>query len=186
MTDPDAPEFSRPLDVARLPPGESALDLVADDDECRALARRLGLVDLADLKAAVRLWPAGGGTSVRIRCHLVARVTQTCVVTLEPVAGRIDTTFERVYGPAADDDEEGGDVFLEPDEQETPEPMHHGRIDLGEAVAEQLALELDPFPRAPGAAFEGFSTAKGDGEEAESADGPFAALARLKNKPQRG
>ena len=184
MTKPDTPEFSRPVDVARLPPGESAFDLEADDEECRALAKRLGLVDLADLKAAVRLWPAGGGTSVRIRCHLVARVTQTCVVTLEPVAGRIDAIFERLYGPTAADDEEGGDVFLEPDEQEPPEPIRDGVVDLGEAVAEQLALELDPFPRAPGAEFEGFSTARQEGDDAESGQGPFAALARLKNRPR--
>ena len=184
MTSPGTPEFSRPVDVARLPPGESAFDLVADEDECRALARRLGLVDLADLEAAVRLLPAGGGTSVRIRCHLTARVTQTCVITLEPVAARIDTTFERTYGPTAADDDAGSDVFLEPDEQEPPEAIRDGMIDLGEAVAEQLALELDPFPRAPGAEFEGFSTDRRDGPGTGAGDGPFAALARLKNRPQ--
>ena len=46
--------------------------------------------------------------------------------------------------------------------------MRAGTIDLGEAAAEQLALALDPYPRAPGAVLE-------MEEEPEAA--PFAALA---------
>ena len=59
-----------------------------------------------------------------------------------------------------------------------PEPLTGGSVDIGKAVTEQLALELDPFPRAPGARFEGFV-----GSRRESCDdegGPFAGLARLK------
>ena len=55
------------------------------------------------------------------------------------------------------------------------EPIAAGEIDLGEAVAQQLAVSLDPYPRAPGA------TLASTGEaEAQS---PFAALAALKKKP---
>jgi hypothetical protein len=51
-------------------------------------------------------------------------------------------------------------------------------LDLGEALAEQLALALDPYPRAPGA-----SLAAAEDEEDESpARGPFAGLAPLRKR----
>ncbi len=53
-------------------------------------------------------------------------------------------------------------------------------IDVGEAVAETLALNLDPWPRAPDA--EAALRAAGVKREGEEERGPFAALAGLKDK----
>ena len=50
-------------------------------------------------------------------------------------------------------------------------------VDLGEAIAEQLALALDPYPRVPGAALPG----EGEGEEPPPS-GPFAGLAALRKR----
>ena len=61
-----------------------------------------------------------------------------------------------------------------------PAHVHHADvslfIDVGEAVAEQLALALDPYPRAPGASF-----AEG-GESEQPEDSPFKVLAGLVKK----
>jgi hypothetical protein len=56
-----------------------------------------------------------------------------------------------------------------------------GRIDLGEAVAQQLAIALDPYPRAPGAGLgpDGFTAGPGN----TAGKQPFAALAALKKRP---
>ena len=52
-------------------------------------------------------------------------------------------------------------------------------IDIGEAVAQQLSLTLDPFPRAPDAGFP-------EAEQAEATEtvrsNPFAELAKLAKK----
>ena len=61
---------------------------------------------------------------------------------------------------------------------EPVEPLDDGMIDIGEAVAQQLSLALDPFPRAPGAVLDE-ETDLSDGSPRES---PFAALAKL-HKP---
>jgi hypothetical protein len=59
--------------------------------------------------------------------------------------------------------------------------FHDGTaIDVGEAVAQSLALALDPYPRAPDAE----AALKEAGVTSEAETGPFAALAALKGKPK--
>src|SRR5690606_35365194 len=47
--------------------------------------------------------------------------------------------------------EEGLDFFAEAGDDEIPDPIENGRIDAGEAVVQQLAVMLDPYPRLPDA-----------------------------------
>jgi len=55
-------------------------------------------------------------------------------------------------------------------------PLENERIDLGETVAQTLALNLDPYPRAPDAD----ATLRKMGVLSEEDAGPFAALKGLK------
>ncbi len=182
MTQRPAPEFSHAVAVESLEDGETVIDIGADADERAALARRFGLLALDSLTAKVGLTSVDGGL-VRVHGTLAAKVTQACVVTLEPVMTRVEGSFERLYGAGAP--EEAGGPITDADAEESPEPFTHGAVDVGEAVAEQLALELDPFPRAPGAAFDGFSNgSKSVGDDDTGDAGPFAVLARLKEKPE--
>ncbi len=182
MTQRPAPEFSRAIPVESLEDGETVIDIEADADERAALARRFGLLAVDSLTAKVGLTPVDVGR-VRVHGALAAEVTQACVVTLEPVTTRVEASFERLYG--ADAPEEAGGLITDADTGESPEPFAHGAVDVGEAVAEQLALELDPFPRAPEVAFDGFSSGfKSVGDDDIGNAGPFAVLARLKEKPK--
>ena len=182
MTQRPAPEFSHAVAVESLEDGETVIDIEADADERAALARRFGLLALDSLTAKVGLTPVDGGL-VRVHGTLAAKVTQACVVTLEPVMTRVEGSFERLYGAGAP--EEAGGPITDADAEESPEPFTHGAVDVGEAVAEQLALELDPFPRPPGAAFDGFSNGSKSVVDDDTGDaGPFAVLARLKEKPE--
>ena len=182
MTQRPVPEFSRVVPVESLDDGETVIDIEADADERAALARRFGLLALDSLTAKVGLTPVDVGL-VRVHGALAAKVTQACVVTLESVTTRVEGSFERLYG--ADAPEEAAGSITDVDTEEFPEPFTDGAVDVGEAVAEQLALELDPFPRAPGAAFDGFSSgSKSAGGDDTGDGGSFAALARLKEKPK--
>ena len=182
MTQRPAPEFSHVVPVESLTDGETVIDIGADADERAALAKRFGLLALDSLTAKVGLTSVDGGL-VRVHGTLAAKVTQACVVTLEPVMTRVEGSFERLYGAGAP--EEAGGPITDADAEESPEPFTHGAVDVGEAVAEQLALELDPFPRAPGAAFDGFSNgSKSVGDDDTGDAGPFAVLARLTEKPE--
>jgi uncharacterized metal-binding protein YceD (DUF177 family) len=162
------PEFSRPL---RLTGAPRDLTLAATPAEGAALARRYAILRVASVTAEVSLRPAEGGRT-RLTGRLVAEVTQPCVVSLEPVDQRVDVPLDLVILPEGeaptDDDPES------PDEIESAED----RIDLGEVLAEQLALALDPYPRAPGATLPAEVTEPEAPAPAPTRLNPFAALAR--------
>src|SRR6185437_14127865 len=127
------------------------------------------------LEAKVKLAPMAGGY-YRLAADFEAELTQACAITSEPVPARIAESFTLTYGPV----DESSEIVLDGD-TEPVEPLDDGMIDIGEAVAQQLSLALDPFPRAPGASLE---------EEADLSDhapreSPFAALAKLR-KPGQG
>ena len=167
------PEFPR---LVRLGPEAREVTLTATQAECDALAERFGILGIGALSATLRLQPEPGGGSVRARGNLSARVEQTCVVTLEPVVQTVKAPIDlRILtdGEIPGDDDPGS-----PDEIES----EGGQVDLGEAVAEQLSLALDPYPRAEGAALPEMDAEEPETppEAPEGQPNPFAKLARLK------
>jgi uncharacterized metal-binding protein YceD (DUF177 family) len=76
------------------------------------------------------------------------------VLTLEPLPVHVDERFEvnlveALDTPPSDD----GEIDLELDD-DSPDVAENGQIDLGQYAVEQLALQLDPYPRKDGAVFE--------------------------------
>jgi hypothetical protein len=140
---PGAPEFFRPLALGRVGPEGRTERLEANGAERAALARRFGIPGIDRLHATLRLEPEEDG-AIRVAGRLEAAVVQHCVVTLEPVAQRVAEDIAFRVLPAGREPADGPDDL---DEIETENDV----VDLGEAVAEQLALALDPYPRAPGA-----------------------------------
>ena len=172
-------EFSRPVPFERLERAEVTEEISAAPEERAALARRFGLLSLDRLSATLRLERAEGEGLARVTGRFVAEVTQACVVTLEPVASRIEADMTLLFSLEADTAAaRGGEVVVEPEAEEPPEPAGSGGIDLGEAVAQQLALALDPYPRAPGAVLPEAAEAGTPGET--GAESPFAVLKSLK------
>jgi uncharacterized metal-binding protein YceD (DUF177 family) len=162
----DTVEFSRPLALGRVGPEGRTEALDATEAERAALARRFGILSIEGLHATLRLTLEVDGT-VRGDGRLEAAVTQACVVTLEPVSQRVTEEFAFRLLPAGREPTDGPEDL---DEIETENDV----ADLGEVVAEQLALALDPYPRAPGAEL--------PPEAREEAAGAFAALAALRRK----
>lgn len=175
-----AAEFPRPFETEGLAGTPAVRRIEAKPEERAALARRLGLPDVAALTAELTLTRLAGGF-VRVEGSLSATLTQTCVVTLDPFEATVEDTFSALYAPA--DRIPEGDVMVDPD-GDLPEPLDGTRIDLGELVAQQLSLALDPYPKAPGVVFEGASAGEPDepddaGPEPDAARNPFAVLAKL-------
>jgi uncharacterized metal-binding protein YceD (DUF177 family) len=164
------PEFSRPI---RLGPDPREVVLDATPAECAALAERFGILGIGVLSAKLRLTPETGGT-VRARGTLAAEVEQACVVTLDPVRQPVQAPIElRILGEGgipADDDPNS------PDEIESA----GGIVDLGEAVAEQLALALDLYPRAEGAELPALDPPEEPAPEPAAKPNPFAALGKFR------
>lgn len=155
-----APEFSRPIPRERLDGQVITEEISATPQERAALARRFRLAGLDLLRATAIIEPAEGADGkaglLRLSGHLSAEVRQACVVSLAPVARRVEEDFTLLYSlePGPTPGAEAVEVVVDPEAEEPPEPLGPGGLDLGEAVAQQLAGALDPYPRAPGAAFE--------------------------------
>jgi uncharacterized metal-binding protein YceD (DUF177 family) len=165
-------EFSRPVDIAELDDAETRHAIEAGPDERVALASRFGLEALDSLHADVRLRRVRGGSAIRLSGTLEACVTQSCVVTLKPVRRQIVEPFDIHYATESATEEVGFGADADID---WPEPLPAGPLDIGEAVAQQLSLALDPYPRADGAVVAEISV--GTPERSEN---PFARLAVLR------
>ena len=174
----------RVIDTHQVGADGMAVTLSAETAECRTLAEVNGLVRVEDLQADMML-RREGSAGIHVTGTVRARITQTCVVTLEEfvtdLAEPVDIHFqpEREAARAA---EAARLAANRPDADrvadDPPDAMVDDRIDLAALMGEFLALGLDPYPRKPGAAFVEPEAAAGEPEPS-----PFAALARL--KPER-
>lgn len=191
------PEFSRPFPVARLGEDEVSERIEASETERAALARRLGLLAVDRLVAVLRISrPEAGaetGAMVALSGRFEADVTQACVVSLAPLRRQVARDFKTLYQPPAADAEAAGSVELhgvgddagafdagdlDPAAADPPEPLTSGELDLGEAVVQQLAVALDPYPRAEGATLEALEW-DGMAGDAAAPRSPFQELETL-------
>lgn len=175
---PEPLEFSRVVSVEALPRAGLELEFEADPQERAALARRFDLEALEKLVAVARLTPRAD-REVRLVVTFDADVVQSCVVTLEPVAIRLSEGFEVAFAPLAEGVGED-EVVIDVEAEEPPEPLVEDRIDVGEMVAQHLAMVIEPYPRAPGAETGDLLSGESDSGEAAPSIGSFAELARLK------
>lgn len=168
MTD----RFAHQLRLDQIRDGER-IDLVADEEERTNIAKRLRLQRLDRLEAHVTLGKTGA--IVRASGRLNASLDQSCVVTSDPVPAHVDEPFELVFMP--EPPASGHDEEVELGESDCDVVFYDGgAIDLGTAVADTLALSLDPYPRSAGAD----AALKEAGVLTEEQASPFAALAKLR------
>lgn len=137
-------EFSRPLEVARIPALGSTEKISATPEECKRLAKRLDVPAVHALRAVLLAKPWRGG-GVKLTGDIHVDLEQVSVISLENFRQDVTIPVERYFLDRPPDDE-GGDG-------EVIDAIVAGQIDLGEVVAETLALELDPYPRKPGEEF---------------------------------
>jgi uncharacterized metal-binding protein YceD (DUF177 family) len=167
------PEFSRLIPVDRVP--ETGLEerIEADDSERAALAQRFDLPEIRKFAGDFQIAPWRRGR-IHVAGTVTAEVVQRCVITLDPFPVELAFPLERFFiaeGTRRDHVEE-----LEGDE---PDIVNGGAIDLGELAAEELALNLDPYPRKPGAELAAEIADVQPENVQRTADSPFAALRKL-------
>ena len=168
MTD----RFAHHLRLDQIRDGQR-IDLAAEEAERLEIAQRLGLGSLERLEAHVTLSPTG--PVVRAEGRLAATLEQSCVVTGEAVAAHVDEPFELLFMPPPED--QHSDEEIELGAEDCDIVFYDGAsIDLGSAIADTLALSLDPYPRSASAD----SALKEAGILSEEQASPFAALAALK------
>ena len=162
-------ELTRLVPLARIRSDGLAVTVQASPAELAALAGRLAIPAVLELTCSFALRPAPGCV-IEATGLLRARVVRTCVISIEDFEARVEEVFSLHFVPA-------GTETDDPDPESVDESPYDGDVlDLGEAAAEQLALALDPYPRAPGAELP-------EQQDSEAAAHPFAALTRPRGPP---
>ena len=168
--------WNRKVTFAEIGRGPVRLLLEPDAEARAALAKELELESLPSFSAKVEVKPWLDG--VEMTGRLSARVGQICGVSLEPfeqdIATDITLRFLPGGSPNAGEEVAGGELTLDPDAPDPPEVLDTEEIDVTAYVVELLALEIDPFPRKPGAVF--------DYAPPEPEPSPFDVLKRLKDQ----
>lgn len=173
-------EVSRPIKVDDIGTTPQEYPLSTTPDERTAVARRLDLrtLDKLDGEIVVRM---AMGRQILVEGTIRAEIVQTCVVTGDAVPSSLTFALRRVYEEGADPfgglAEKEDDVITELDDDEPDAPVD-GYIDIGEAVVEELALQIPAYPRAEGVNFDGIDTMIDEDAHPEN---PFAVLSDLKN-----
>lgn len=175
-----ASPLSQTIRVEAIRPRGTEVVVRAEAEQLSAVAALLGLVSVDMLEARYSL--SRNGDRVKLDGRIAARLHQACVVTLEPFPAQLDVPVQLDFTPeqeaaafARRNDRDDAEIDIEVllNEDDPPEPIIDGVIDLGRITLEFLALALDPYPRKPGVSFES-SAAEPDTQS------PFAALAKLK------
>lgn len=172
------PPLARTLRIDEVKDGEERL-IEVNGAEREAIASLLDLIALDRLSFAFLVHRRGQGR-LALQGTLSASMTQTCVVSLDPVASTLEGPVEIEFWP----------LHLITDRAETvaeaashgplgwPEPIVDNKIDLGPVIYETLAIALDPYPKREGVSFQ---WSEGSAEaNAEPTQSPFAVLKRLK------
>lgn len=164
-------EFSRMIDPRLLT--AAPLHLVASAEECVALARRFALVSVERLEATVSL--EADGPVIKADGRLRAAIVQSCAVSGDELPVEIDEAVALRF--VRDDGQHRPNAEIELEANDLDEIAYSGgQFDLGEEVAQTLALSIDPYLTGPKAD----EARKKAGIADEAAAGPFAALAALK------
>lgn len=161
--------------LADLGRGPVSVTLEPDAETRATLAKELGLESLPALSArlTVRSWLDGAEITGRFK----ARVEQICGVSLDAfetdLDGDIAVQAVPAGSPNAPAESTGGEIEMDLEAPDPPDVLTTDELDLAAYLVEHLALEIDPFPRKPGAQFDYTPDAP---EES-----PFAVLKRLKD-----
>lgn len=165
-----ASEFSRMIDLRQI--NDQPVVLEPDEAQRRRLAGRFSITAIDAMKAELQL--AFDGITVEAKGRLTARIVQACAISGEDFPVIIDEPIDlRFVRPTTfqpnEEIEITADVCDEIEYEGTA-------FDLGEAVAQTLALAIDPFAEGPNA-----DKARAEhGLGGDITSGPFAALSALK------
>lgn len=176
MTQKNAGLFFRPFAVSQMRSGGVNLKIEATEMECATIAVDFKLAGIKSLVSEFRL--TGSSKRVKAVGKIKADIQQICVVSLDTFETILEEDIELVF---VEKEGKRRQPELPESEDDGPDPIINGQIDLGAVTLEFLALGLDPYPRKPGVSFEDVQ------KIINEKNGPFAALGEFaSDKPEGG
>ncbi|WP_274424025.1 YceD family protein [Chelativorans sp. YIM 93263] len=152
--DIDKSPVSFEMKVGNLPASGTTITIDAAPSQRAEMSRLHDVLSVERFHAelTVRPWKKDG---VRVTGDVEADITQACVVTLEPLAAHINEPVTALFVPdgsrLARMGRDEGEIVLEAEGEDPPEPFEGDTLDLGAVAEEFFALAIDPYPRKGGA-----------------------------------
>lgn len=170
-----SPPLSTIYDLSNLSDAGAELTITATPEERARIAAWAEVQSIDKFEARVTL-ERRSPTRFEYQADFIADVVQSCVVTLDPVPAHLALWIARSLHLTRF--LRGKDIpshEFAPASDEGPEEIEDVHYDIAAPLLEEFSLALDPYPRAPGVAFD----TPDDGNVRES---PFAVLKSLKSK----
>lgn len=165
-------EMQRIVSLQKLEKADGPFSITATDQERDVLCKRLGVLAIDSFQVSYTAkWRQSLSIDHDVQGHIIADVTQACIMTGQPIMVHVDEIFAfRVAHPDQEAVlEEELDAFEDIEFSDT------GDIDLGEIATQYLILALDPYIKAPGVSEEDHGMMV-----QEKSDNPFSVLSQLK------
>lgn len=172
------PPIEQIYDLNRLSEAGYETTLSLDEAARLRLAEWVDVVSIERFEATIGLRRLAPGRFA-YTAQFEADITQNCAVTLEPVYSKVVRDFSRtlhLVPHISSGFTTGGELSPGSGDDEVPEEIDSSHFDLAAPLLEELVLAIDPYPRAPGAAFEPLA------DEIDETDNPFAVLKSLKTR----
>jgi uncharacterized metal-binding protein YceD (DUF177 family) len=171
-----APPITSFVELSDLGQAGDEVTIAANAGQRARLAEWAGLEAVDHFEAVVNLRKLSR-SRFGYQASVKADITQSCVVTLEPVLSHLSFEFARELHLAhAVPKGWAEEAVVTPAADEGPEEIESTNFDVAAPVLEEFALALDPYPRAAGVVF------KPEDEPEEARESPFAALKGLKKQ----
>ena len=167
-------KFSYPIKIDELNQNQYHFTLVADNNELKDITQILQVENVKAFVAEIFIKRNIKNHLMRVWGNVKAQIELKSVISLENFVKDYNTEFELIYDTEATyQDIKNMESSIN---DEVPDIVENGVINLADIVIEQIALCLDDYPRVEGEVFD-FA----EYEKIKSKDeNPFAILQKLK------
>jgi uncharacterized metal-binding protein YceD (DUF177 family) len=168
-------KFSYPIKIDELKQTEYTFVLEADKDELVDICSVLQVENVLQFKSTVKLKYNQREHLLKVWGHVAAELELKSVISLENFIEKYAVPFELYFDTKAtyrDIKELGADINAD-----IPDIVENGTINLADICLEQIALQIDNYPRAKGEVFE-YQCVGADAQIEK--ENPFAVLQKLK------
>jgi len=168
-------KFSYPIKIDELNQNQYHFEIIADKEEREDIKQILQVEDVRGLRGDIYLKYDKKNNLLRVWGSVSAVLILQSVISLENFKQKIKTPFELFFDTKAtykDIHDMENSI-----NDEVPDIIEKGEINLADICIEQIALQLDDYPRAEG---EEFYYETPDVHSYKGKENPFAILQKLK------
>ncbi|MFI3242015.1 MAG: DUF177 domain-containing protein [Alphaproteobacteria bacterium] len=140
--------FYHPIIVDDLRNAEKKFNIKTSGNQNKFIAEVLKVAGIDELKAEIFI--KANNNIIKVKGNIKTVVELTSVVSLEKFKKDYDVNFDMIFDTSLNYQQQRE---LENEGKEAPDIIIEGKIDLADIIIEQLALNIEEYPRIDGEEF---------------------------------